>query len=548
MLVPGRTAARQECVEARHVEEDTVKYDPTRHVHIGIAGTGFAGLGAGILLKQAGIDDFMILERAADVGGTWRDNSYPGCACDVESHLYSFSFAPNPDWSRLFAPQPEIFAYLRKCAKDHGILPHIRFGHEIQEVRWDDDAQLWRIQTSQGPYTADIVIGGMGPLCEPSIPDIKGLDTFQGKTFHSARWDHDYDLTGKRVAVIGTGASAIQFVPEIQPKVAHLTLFQRTPAWVLPRMDRQVTETEKTLFRKYPALQLAMRWAIYARRELFVIGFRNPQLMGWVERLALNYLERTVADPELRKKLTPNFRIGCKRILLSRDYLPSLTRPNVSVVTEGIREVRPHSIVTADGVEHEVDAIIFGTGFKVTDMPFADVVYGRDGRSLNETWGGSPQAHLGTAVAGYPNLFLLLGPNTGLGHTSVVLMIEAQLKVVMGAIQELRKRKLDIVEVRPEAQRKFVEEVDRDMRDTVWTAGGCHSWYLDKTGRNSTLWPGFTFTFMQKARFRPAEFVMQRRRQQRVDEAAPSKKEAPVVPFPFSVMRRATKEKKVRHA
>lgn len=525
-----------------------MRYDPTRHVHIGIAGTGFAGLGAGILLKQAGIDDFMILERAADVGGTWRDNSYPGCACDVESHLYSFSFAPNPEWSRLFAPQPEIFAYLRKCAKDYGILPHIRYGHEIQEARWDDDAQLWRIQTSQGPYTADIIIGGMGALCEPSIPDLKGLDTFQGKTFHSARWDHDYDLTGKRVAVIGTGASAIQFVPEIQPKVAQLTLFQRTAAWVLPRMDRQVSETEKRLFRKYPALQLAMRRAIYARRELFVVGFRNPQLMSWVERLALRYLEASVPDPELRKKLTPDFRIGCKRILLSRDYLPSLTQPNVRVVTEGIREVRPHSIVTADGVEHEVDAIIFGTGFKVTDMPFADLVYGRDGRSLNETWGGSPQAHLGTTVAGYPNLFLLLGPNTGLGHTSVVLMIEAQLKVVMGAIQEMRKRKQDIVEVRPEVQRKFVQELDSNMRDTVWTSGGCHSWYIDKTGRNSTLWPSFTFTFMQKARFRPAEYVMQRRRQNRVEEAAPSKKAAPVLTFPFSAMRRANKEKKVRHA
>jgi len=489
-----------------------VTYDATRHVHIGIAGTGFAGLGAAILLKQAGIDDFMILERAADVGGTWRDNSYPGCACDVESHLYSFSFAPNPEWSRLFSPQPEIFAYLRKCAHDYGILPHIRFGHEIHGADWDDLDQVWRVNTSHGQYTADILISGMGALCEPSIPALKGLEKFQGRAFHSARWDHDYDFKGKRVAVIGTGASAIQFVPELQKEVGKLTLFQRTPAWVLPRMDREVTETEKELFRKYPVTQQAVRKAIYARREAFVLGLRNPALMGVVEKLALSYLERCVPDPVLRKKLTPDFRIGCKRILISRDYLRSLTRPNVEVVTEGIREVREHSVVTADGVEHEVDAIVFGTGFKVTEMPFADTVRGRDGRTLNESWGGSPQAHLGTTVKGFPNLFTVLGPNTGLGHTSVVLMIEAQLKLVVEAIQHMRKHRLDLLEVKPEAQQKFVDEVERDMKGTVWTSGGCQSWYLDKTGRNSTLWPSFTFTFMQRARFRPEEYLMLQRR------------------------------------
>lgn len=487
-------------------------YDTTRHVHIGIAGTGFAGLGAAILLKQAGIEDFMILERASDVGGTWRDNSYPGCACDVESHLYSFSFAPNPEWSRLFSPQPEIFAYLRKCAEDYGVIPHIRFGHEVREARWDDVDQIWRVQTSHGEYTADILFSGMGALCEPSIPALKGLETFKGKTFHSARWDHDYDLRGKRVAVIGTGASSIQFVPEIQKQVAKLTLFQRTPAWVLPRMDRAVSETEKELFRKYPVMQQAVRKAIYARREAFVVGMRNPALMGVVEKFALSYLERNVPDPVLRKKLTPNFRIGCKRILISRDYLPSLTQPNVEVVTEGIAEVREHSVVTADGVEHEVDAIIFGTGFRVTDMPFADSVRGRGGFTLNEGWQGSPQAHLGTLVKDFPNLFIMLGPNTGLGHTSVVLMIEAQLRLAVEAIKHMRARGLDVLEVKPEAQQKFVEQVDADMKGTVWTAGGCQSWYIDKTGRNSTLWPGYTFSFMQQARFRPEEYVMTRRR------------------------------------
>jgi len=450
-----------------------VTYDATRHVHIGIAGTGFAGLGAAILLKQAGIEDFMILERASDVGGTWRDNSYPGCACDVESHLYSFSFAPNPEWSRLFSPQPEIWAYLRKCADDYGVMPHIRFGHEIHEARWDDEDQIWRVQTSHGEYTADILISGMGALCEPSIPALKGLETFKGKTFHSARWDHDYDLRGKRVAVIGTGASSIQFVPEIQKQVEKLTLFQRTPAWVIPRMDRKVTDIEKDLFRKYPIMQQAVRKAIYARREAFVVGMRNPALMGVVEKFALSYLERNVPDPVLRKKLTPDFRIGCKRILISRDYLPSLTQPNVEVVTEGIAEVREHSVVTADGVEHEVDAIIFGTGFKVTEMPFADAVRGRGGFTLNERWKGSPQAHLGTLVKDFPNLFIMLGPNTGLGHTSVVLMIEAQLKLAVEAIQHMHARGLSLIEVKPEVQQKFVEQVDADMKGTVWTSGGC---------------------------------------------------------------------------
>jgi cation diffusion facilitator CzcD-associated flavoprotein CzcO len=484
-----------------------VTIDVTRHVHIGILGTGFSGMGAAILLKQRGIDDFYVFERAADVGGTWRDNSYPGCACDVESHLYSFSFAPNPDWSRLFSPQPEIFAYLRKCALDFGILPHVRFGHEIQGAHWDDDASVWRIQTSRGAYTADIVLSALGPLCEPQYPSVPGLETFTGKAFHSARWDHGYDLRGKRVAVIGTGASAIQFVPEIQPKVAKLTLFQRTPAWVLPRLDRAISQREKEAFRRFPAVQQAVRAAIYARRELFVLGFRNPRALNWLEKFALSYLERKVQNPELRKKLTPNFRIGCKRILISRDYLPALTQPNVDVVTDGIREVRGNRIITQDGSEHEVDVIIYGTGFKVTEMPFANMVRGRDGRTLNEVWEGSPRAHLGTTMNGFPNLFTLLGPNTGLGHTSVVIMAEAQIQLAIEAIEHLHQKSLGVVEVKPETVAQSVREIDEDGKGTVWTAGGCASWYLDKTGRNSTLWPSFTFDFIRKAHFRPSEYT-----------------------------------------
>ncbi|HMJ53047.1 MAG TPA: NAD(P)/FAD-dependent oxidoreductase [Polyangiaceae bacterium] len=477
---------------------------------IAIVGSGFAGLGAAILLKREGIHDFAIFERAGDVGGTWRDNSYPGCACDVESHLYSFSFAPNPTWSRSYSPQREIFAYLRRCADEYGLRPHLRFGHELAGAAWDEARRCWLLETSAGPYTADVLIGGMGAFSEPSIPPLPGLDAFQGNVFHSGRWDHDYDLEGRQVAVIGTGASAIQFVPEIQPKVAKLRLFQRTPAWVVPRYEHTLGPVVQSLYRKVPALQKLARAIIYARREIFVLAFRHPRLMRLVEAFAVRYLKQCIADPALRAKVTPSFRMGCKRILISNEYLPALAKENVEVITESIREVRARSIVTSDGIEHAVDTIICGTGFKVTEMPFSDRIRGRSGRTLAETWQGSPAAHWGTTVAGFPNLFLLLGPNTGLGHTSVVLMIESQLEMVLGAIRHMRKHGIATVEPRPEEQARFIAEVNASMGGTVWATGGCASWYIDRTGRNSTLWPGFTFSFRRRCRFRPAEYVLGR--------------------------------------
>jgi cation diffusion facilitator CzcD-associated flavoprotein CzcO len=486
----------------------------TRHVKVAIAGTGFAGLGTAIRLKQEGEHDFLVFERAGDVGGVWRDNSYPGCACDVESHLYSFSFARNPGWTRAYAPSSEIWEYLRDCARRFGILPHVRFHHEVREAAWDDAAQHWRLETSGGVYTADVLVAGVGALSEPSIPKLPGIERFQGKTFHSARWDHGYALAGKNVAVIGTGASAIQFVPRIQPVVGSLRLFQRTPPWVLPRHDRALGPRTRRLMRSSRAAQWLMRASIYGRRELFALGFLHPRLAELPEKLARRYLERMIPDPVLRAKLTPSYRLGCKRVLISDDYLPSLTRDNVEVITDAIREVRAHSIVTADGVEHPVDAIIYGTGFHVTDMPIARRVRGRDGRTLDEVWRGSPQAHLGTTVAGYPNFFMLLGPNTGLGHSSVILMIESQIEHVLKALRFMRQRDLAAVEPRPEAQADWIAEVDRRMLGSVWTAGGCQSWYLDETGRNSTLWPGFTFTFKRRVeRFVPEEYVAIRRRQ-----------------------------------
>ncbi len=477
------------------------------HVRIAIIGSGFGGLGTAIRLKQEGIDDFLVLERAGDLGGTWRDNTYPGAACDVESHLYSFSFAPNPEWSRAFSPQPEIWAYLRRVADQHGVLPHLRYHHEVREAAWDEDAGHWRIDTAGGPLTASVIVMAAGALSDPVIPDLPGLSSFAGRAFHSAQWAHDFDLTNRRVAVIGTGASAVQFVPAIQPIVGKLHLFQRTPAWVIPRRDRAMTGLERGVFRRLPLAQRAVRGAIYGAREAFLVAFRHPAAMRAAQRVAMRHLRKSVPDPELRRKLTPNWTMGCKRVLLSNDYSPAVAQPTVEVVTDRIAEVRERSIVTADGTEREVDAIIFGTGFRPTDPPLAGHLRGRGGRTLKEAFAGSPRAHLGTTITGFPNLFTLMGPNTGLGHTSVIYMIEAQIEHVLGALQHMDREGIAALEPRPEAQEAWVAAVDARMNGTVWTSGGCASWYLDETGRNSTLWPDFTWRFRKRARFRPEEYA-----------------------------------------
>jgi len=483
-----------------------------RHLSVAVVGSGFGGLGTAIKLKRDGIEDFLVFEKAGDLGGTWRDNSYPGCACDVPSHLYSFSFAPNPAWTRSFSRQPEIWTYLRWCAERFGVLPYLRFGHEVWSAAWDDVAGHWRIETSEGAWTADALVSAAGPLSEPAMPELPGLESFAGTAFHSARWDHDHDLTGGEVAVIGTGASAIQFVPEIQPRVGRLRVFQRTAPWIIPRGDRALTRAERALFRTVPLAQRLARLSIYLTQDASAMGFLHPRFLRLAQRVALRHLRRAVPDRELRALLTPDYTMGCKRVLRSDDYLPALTRPNVDVITSAIRAVRPHGILTADGLEHPADTIIFGTGFHVTDTPIATRIRGRDGRTLAETWRGSPQAYLGTSVAGFPNLFLLLGPNTGLGHTSVVFMMESQLEYVLGALRYLRRNGASAVEPRPEAQRAFVTEVDQRMGSTVWSVGGCTSWYIDKTGRNSTIWPGFATAFRRRLRrFDPAQHVVSAR-------------------------------------
>ena len=491
------------------------------HVRVAIAGSGFAGLAMAIRLKQQGEHDFVVFERAGEVGGTWRDNSYPGCACDVPSHLYSFSFEPNPRWTRTFSPQAEIQDYLRHCARKYGVMPHMCFNQAVTEARWNDAQRHWVLRTSAGTtFTADTFIAATGPLSEPSIPNLPGLDSFRGTVFHSARWNHEHDLRGRRVAVVGTGASAIQFVPRIQPQVAKLTVFQRTPAWVMPHPDRPLRGAERALYQRLPALQALMRGGLYWARESFVFGFLNNRTT-LAQGIARRHLEKQVADPALRRKLTPNYTIGCKRILLSDDWYPALNQPNVEVVAGGITAVTENGVVTGDGVEHEVDTIIFGTGFHVTDMPIGDLVYGRDGRSLSEGWQGSPQAYLGTTVAGFPNFFILLGPNTGLGHTSVVLMAESQVSYVLDALRTMRERRAAAVEVRAEAQAAYNAGVQSRMSGTVWNSGGCKSWYIDATGKNSTIWPGTTWSFRRRTRrFDPEHYVLHAPARQRVEAAA----------------------------
>jgi cation diffusion facilitator CzcD-associated flavoprotein CzcO len=379
----------------------------------------------------------------------------------------------------------------------------------VTEAAWDDGAERWTVQTSGGPVSARVLIAGIGPLTEPRIPDLPGLDTFEGAVFHSARWDHDHDVSGERVAAIGTGASAIQFVPAIQPKVAQLHVFQRTAPWVVPHTNRRVSDPERRLYRRLPALQKAVRAGVYAGREVLVLGFvKNPRLMGVPERLARRHMRAQIADPDLLARVTPDYTIGCKRILPSNRWYPALGKPNVELVTSPISAVRPHAIVAADGTERDVDTIIFGTGFHVADMPVGEWVRGRDGTRLVDAWKGSPRAHLGCTVAGFPNLFLLLGPNTGLGHNSMIYMLESQINHVIDALRVMRERGAAVAEVKLEVQQAYNRELDAKMAGTVWSTG-CSSWYLDDTGRNPTLWPDWTWRFrLRTRRFDPAEHTL----------------------------------------
>ncbi|GAA2221248.1 NAD(P)/FAD-dependent oxidoreductase [Streptomyces amakusaensis] len=473
-----------------------------QHVRVAVVGSGFGGLGAAVRLRREGITDFVVLERAGSVGGTWRDNSYPGCACDVPSHLYSFSFAPNPDWPRTFSGQRHIRAYLEHVTDVFGLRPHLRLGHDVRKMTWDKDQLRWTIETSGGDYTADVVVSATGPLSDPKIPEIPGLDSFPGEVFHTARWESGRELRGKRVAMIGTGASAIQIVPRIQPEAARLTLFQRTPPWVLSKMDRRITGAERWLHRRLPFTTSVRRGALWALRELQVSAFtRSPGRLAPVEAMARANLAKSVKDPALRAALTPSYRIGCKRILLSSDYYPAVARPNVDVVTSGLAEVRGSTLIAADGTETEADVIVFGTGFRVTDLPIAERVVGADGITLAESWKDGMRSLRGATAAGFPNWMTIIGPNTGLGNSSMILMIESQLNYLADYLRQLNTLGgRTALAARPAAVEAWNRGIQERMRRTVWNTGGCASWYLDASGRNTTLWPGTTAEFRRVTR------------------------------------------------
>ncbi|MEV0947340.1 NAD(P)/FAD-dependent oxidoreductase [Rhodococcus sp. NPDC049939] len=484
------------------------------HVHTLIVGAGFAGLGiAARILREHSQADVLIIERGNDVGGTWRDNTYPGCACDVPTSLYSFSFAPSAEWTHTFARQAEIYRYLRQVAIDTGVIDKVVTECELREARWDDSRALWEVSTSRGQLTADVLIIATGALSTPSLPDIPGLEMFGGTAFHSARWNHDHDLRGERVAVVGTGASAVQFVPEIAPLAKHLTVFQRTPAWVIPRLDRELFGFERYLYRRIPWVQKAVRGSVYSLREaLGGVLQHATELLPVFEVVAKTHLLRQVRDRELRRKLTPDFTIGCKRILLSNDWFRTLDRRDVSLVDAGLVGVTPDGVVDAAGNEHKVDTIIFATGFMPTEPPVAHALRGTSGRTLAEHWNGSPSAYKGTTVAGFPNLFLMYGPNTNLGHSSIIYMLESQSAYIADALKMMRHSEIASFEIAEEAQHRYNERIQSALETTVWNKGGCSSWYLDSTGRNSVQWPTFTWKFRtQMQRFDEENYISHRK-------------------------------------
>jgi len=473
----------------------------TPHAAI-IIGSGFAGIGMAVAFKQAGLHDFVILERAQDVGGVWRDNSYPGAACDVPSHLYSFSFEPNPNWSRTFAPQAEIHAYLRHCARKYALAPHIRFGAEVAHAQYDEPHSVWRVTLADGTtLSAALLISGNGQLSRPAFPNLPGMETFKGHTFHSAHWDHGYALSGKRVAVVGTGASAIQFVPAIADAVGQLTVFQRSPAYLMPRPDRAYRPWEKALFRWLPWTMKLHRAMIYTRYESRALAFtRFKGLMQLAVGVPFRrLLSKQVPDAALRAKLTPDYPIGCKRILLSSEYLAAMSKPNVRLVTEGIHRVTPGGIETVDGTHHPVDAIIYGTGFAATEFLTPMRITGRAGLDLNDAWRRGAQAYLGLTVPGFPNFFMLYGPNTNLGHNSIVYMLESQIAHVIRCCKAMTAAHATRIETDARRYRRFNAHIQQRLAQSVWS--GCKSWYVDASGHNSTNWPGFTLTYRWLTRF-----------------------------------------------
>ncbi len=481
------------------------------HLRVVVVGAGFSGLSVAWRLREQGEEDFVVLERGESVGGVWRDNTYPGAACDVPSHLYSLSFAPNPEWDRSFSGGTQIKGYLEGVVRDRGLRPWIRLGEELLAAGWDDDTGVWRITTTGGRMSADVLVACAGPLTEPVYPDVPGLDRFRGKMLHSSRWDHGHDLSGEWVAIVGTGASAAQIVPELQRIVEKLVVFQRTPGWVVPRPEREISEREKGVLRKFPALVKLYRLKQFLVRDglNYRMIRRNPVVRRLFERASRSFLEEKIGDPALRAKLTPKYEIGCKRVLISNDFYPALDEPNVELVDRAVHEVREGSVVAADGTEREVDTIVFATGFETTEPPIFSRIRGRGGRSLNEVWDGQPRFHRATAIAGFPNFFNICSAGTGSGHGSMIWKAESQTAYVMDALRLMRERNLSSVEVRADSQEGYMEWVEGDLDRTVWARGGCQSWYLDEGRKPSLMWPRTMWGFRRMLRrFGPEHYYL----------------------------------------
>jgi cation diffusion facilitator CzcD-associated flavoprotein CzcO len=473
---------------------------------VAVVGGGFGGIGAAVMLKRQGYEDVTVFERGERIGGVWNFNTYPGLACDVPSHLYEFSFAPNPRWSRRYAPGPEIQAYIEDVARRHGVLDRVRLRTEVERATFDDDRRRWRLETSGGAHEADVLIAACGQLSIPRIPPIPGLDDFEGPAFHTARWRDDVPLAGKRVAVLGTGCSSIQVVPAIQPQVEKLDVYQRSPGWTLPKMDFEYGQFARRLFERLPALQRLDRAVTFAFMEAVTAGMtRHRWMVRPFRALARRQIHRKIGDPALRDKVTPRDELGCKRVMLTDDWYPALTRPNVELVTEPIVAILPRAVGTADGSERPADVLILGTGFESHAFVAPMEIAGRAGRSLDQAWSGVPKAYLGITVPGFPNMFLLYGPNTNGGAGSVIYTVEAAMRHVIAAIRELERAGASTVELRPEAAEAFDGELREALAGTVWHTG-CTSWYVDADGNNPNQWPWLWSTY--------------RRRTSRVDPAA----------------------------
>lgn len=481
---------------------------PREEVPLVIVGAGFGGLAMAIRLLASGRDDFLILEKAGDYGGTWHDNTYPGCGCDIPSHLYSLSFEQQPRWSRHYATQTEIQNYLSDVARRHRLHEKTRFQTEVRSLCWDGQRHRWRVECASGEHVwAEVVVLGVGGLHIPRFPEIPGLEQFAGPCFHSARWRHDVEFRGKRVAVIGSGASAVQIVPAIVDEVRQLTVFQRTPPWILPRHDRPVSPLLQEAFARVPGLQRLWRWVLYLRQESIAIAYtQNPKLLGHWQKQTMRLIQQATTDLRLRDKLWPRYPLGCKRALLSDDYYPALAREHVDLVTEPIREVHPDGIITADGQDHACDVLVLATGFRSFNPATEIEIRGRDGRRLADDWRDGPQAYNGVLVTGYPNLFMLMGPNSGLGHNSIVFMIEAQVRYILSCLDLLTRGHRRPLEIRPDIQQAFNKQLQNRFQQTVWVSDGspwrkpCTSWYKTASGRLTALWPGYSASYWWRLR------------------------------------------------